>query len=127
MHPHLTEDDLILHFYGDGPVPDEAAVDEHLRSCSECQAQWAELQQTLKLVDAAAVPEPAEDFEAAMWARVQRALPDNQPRVRPFRQSWTRWLAPAAGLAAAVTIAIGVGRLWPTTSHGPAPAAPAAA
>ena len=50
---HLTEDELILHFYGERR-DDEAAVDAHLRSCETCQTAWAGIAETLKMVDDAA-------------------------------------------------------------------------
>ena len=86
MNGHLTDDDLILHFYGEGPRETESDVNEHLAACAECQAQWDEITATLRLVDAARVPEPAADFEAAMWARVQAALPAEVPAERATGQ-----------------------------------------
>ena len=74
MSTHLREEDLILHFYGDGPREREAGVDAHLRECATCQSAWVEIQDTLKLVDGAAVPEPDPDFERVIWARVQNDL-----------------------------------------------------
>jgi hypothetical protein len=37
MNTHLTEDDLILHYYGETGHGDEARIDAHLASCAECQ------------------------------------------------------------------------------------------
>jgi hypothetical protein len=91
MTPHLTDDDLVLHFYGEARPGREADVEEHLRACPACQLVWTDLVETLKLVDAARVPEPEADFEQKMWARVQQALPAGESdtashtRVLPFR------------------------------------------
>ena len=60
---HLTDEDLILHFYGEGGPSEERRIDDHLAACSECRQAWTELGETLKLVDAAKVPEPGEGFE----------------------------------------------------------------
>ena len=73
---HPTEEDLVLHFYGETGPDEERRVDDHLASCSACRQSWTELGETLKLVDAATVPEPNEGFERVMWARVQQALPE---------------------------------------------------
>lgn len=118
MSNHLTDEDLILHFYGEGRREKEGLVNEHLASCPECQAQWREITSALKMADAAGVPEPDEGFEARMWARVQAALPsgvpDAEPRWRPSKRGLAAWWLPATGLAAAVLLAVLVGRTWRT-------------
>jgi hypothetical protein len=132
MHPHLTEDELILHFYGDGRPDREAAVDAHLHACQSCQAMWAEITQSLKMADAVRVPEPDAGFERAMWARIQPALPEQPGRrtvlqslfgTRESRGRLSAWLVPAAGVAAAaVVVAAVAGRGWRTEP--PRPVAP---
>lgn len=112
---HLTDEDLILHFYGEGGPREERRIDDHLAACSECRQAWAELGETLKLVDAAKVPEPGDGFERVMWARVQRALPEARPAVSKW-STW-RWV-PALGMAAAVVTALGIGYAW-RASHDP--------
>src|SRR5713101_3630280 len=110
MNMHLTDEELIQHFYGDGRLEDEPDVDAHLRTCAVCAAAWHELTEALKLVDASAVPEPDAGFERVMWARVRQALPlqETRPRVS------FRFLLPAAGLAAVIVLAIFVaGRFSP--------------
>jgi hypothetical protein len=114
MTSHVTEEELILHFYGERRS-EEAAVDAHLSECADCQAAWRGLREALQMVDDAAVPEPAAGFEQAMWARVQRALPAQAPARRPER--WVGSLGSLASLAAAaaVVLAVGLGgyALWP--------------
>jgi hypothetical protein len=121
MPPHLTEDELILHFYGDGRASDEAAVDAHLRSCQVCQAMWAEISQSLKMADFVVVPEPDAGFEQAMWTRIRQALPDPTPR-RTIVERLFGWRE-TRGLAAAVAVVALAGRAWQTPSR---PAPPAA-
>lgn len=122
MH-HLTDEDLILHFYGEGGPGEERRIDGHLAACSECRQAWAELGETLKLVDAAKVPEPGEEFERVMWARVQGALPAARPTVSTW-STW-RWM-PALGMAAAVVLAVAIGYAW-RAAHDPHGAAMPAA
>ena len=99
---HPTDDDLILHFYGELPPGEGARVDGHLRACASCHDAWSELGETLKLVDAAAIPEPPDGFERVMWAKVQQTLP------APRRGSFWNWrqLVPIASLAAVVLAAV---------------------
>jgi hypothetical protein len=116
---HLTDEDLILHFYGEGGPSEERRIDDHLAGCSECRQAWAELGETLKLVDAAKVPEPGEGFERVMWARIQGALPESGIAVSTW--SVSRWM-PALGMAAAVVLAVAIGYAW-RASHDPHDAA----
>src|SRR6185295_6057844 len=85
MNHHLSDEDLILHFYGETGADDAHRVDEHLKGCASCRLTWTELGDTLKLVDQAGMPEPDPGFERVMWARVQQALP-----VRK-RTAWAAW------------------------------------
>ena len=103
---HPSEEDLVLHYYGEGSPAGERRVDEHIGSCSTCRLAWGELKDTLRLVDAAAVPEPGEHFERTMWARVSQALPEPQPVARRWQ-----WM-PALGMAAAIVVSVAVGYLW---------------
>src|SRR5689334_2081295 len=116
---HPTDEDLILHFYGEGTPGEERRIDDHLSGCSQCRQAWTELGETLKLVDAAEVPEPGDGFERVMWARIQNALPEPQ-RTAPTSSVW-RWM-PALGMAAAVLLAVASGYAW-RASHDPHDAA----
>jgi hypothetical protein len=113
-HWHPTEDDLILHFYGEGQPDSEARIDEHLRGCASCRAAWSELSGTLKLVDAARLPEAPSGFEHIVWARVEQAL--MRAPVVPRRSVWTPiWtmprLVPLGAMAALVVTAVTLGVL----------------
>ena len=120
MSNHITDDDLILHFYGEASS-EAARIDAHLAECADCSGNWHALQQTLKMVDSCDAPEPPEGFERVMWARIQPSLPG----PKAARTSWwsPRVWAPVAGLAAVITVAFVSGRLWPNAggpfaSHG---------
>jgi hypothetical protein len=118
---HLTDDDLIQHFYAERQAAADrearSATAEHLQACASCRDVWMELSETLKLVDEAPAPNPAAGFEQRLWARVQQQMtqapgaiggPKGPPyegieRPRP-RVRWIAWAVPVAGLAAAVAI-----------------------
>lgn len=120
---HVTDDDLILHFYGE--APNEAPrIDGHLANCEACRANWTSLTRTLQMVDSAEVPEAPEGFERVIWAKVREQLPPAAAAApaRPAFLSWRVW-APVAGLAAVVLVAFLGGRLW--RGAAPAPATPA--
>jgi hypothetical protein len=114
---HPTDDDLILHCYGEHPADEAARIDAHLSVCAACSESWRELRETLQMVDAAEVPEPAPAFERLMWARIAPAIRREEdarietvsaatalPAPRP--SAWSKWLIPATGLAAAVLLAL---------------------
>jgi len=119
---HPTEDDLILHFYGDGEAADETRVDAHLNACASCQATWVEFRETMQMIDAAQVPEPGAGFERVVWTRLQPSLAE----LRPRRANWLAWprvLAPIAAMAAVVVASVVTLRLvLPAGSHGSTPA-----
>jgi len=115
--PHLTEDDLVLHYYGEleGDAAGRAAA--HLQECGACRQAFTKLQRVFALVDT--VPEPAlgDGFKRIVWARLQ-------PGLEHARHGWGSWFVlPPARLAwlAAIVVLVGAaffaGRLSrPTTA-----------
>jgi hypothetical protein len=105
MGAHLSEEDLILHHYGE---PDGASAAGHLSVCGECRASYEALRQVLAAVSACGVPERDAGYGRAVWQRVQPRLhePPRRARVLPF----VRRLAPFAALAAALLLAFSLGR-----------------
>ncbi|HVW05575.1 MAG TPA: hypothetical protein VHB78_11255 [Vicinamibacterales bacterium] len=122
---HPTDDDLTLHAYRDDAPDEQAAIDRHLRECEACAATWREIQALQQLASAADVPEPAEDFEDAMWARIApqlHAWPPARRRVWTSRQfvAVGAWAATIAGIVVA-------GHLWLRHTPAATPAKPTAA
>jgi hypothetical protein len=112
---HPSDDDLILHAYGESRPAVSHAIDAHLRACPQCAAVWTELRETLHLVNSADVPEPSPAFERIIWARVQQELFS----PRPSRWSLRQWLPLTAVTAAVVIVAAGVTmHLSPTNGAG---------
>ena len=98
---HPTNDELILHYYGEQSPDDAARLDAHVASCVRCQEARNELTDVLGLVDQAAPAEPPIGFERVMWARIQPAL--------PVRRAWSwRQLVPLGAWAALVVTIIGI-------------------
>ena len=79
MHNHLTEDELILHYYGETERADRERVDSHLASCGECQFAQDQLRRVMTLVDSAAPVEAPMGFERTAWARLEPALDEVNP------------------------------------------------
>jgi len=99
---HLTEEDLILHYYGELEPAAAAQTADHLRQCAACNGSFATLQRVLAAVDAAPPIEVGDGFERKVWARLQPEL-EHGPR-----RGWLSWfvLSPArlAWVAAIVVL-----------------------
>ena len=101
---HLTEDDLVLHYYGELPAPAETRAVEHLNACETCRRGFTRLRRVLGAVNEPAVTADVQDgFERRVWARLE-------PNLRDERRGWRSWLALAPAplaLAAAVLLLVG--------------------
>jgi hypothetical protein len=117
MTPHLEDDDLVLHYYGEMTDAQEAQAAVHLGQCTTCHANYRRLKQVLAAVDEAALAggDVPDGFERVVWARLEPAL----PRARKGLFSWVVFsparLAWAAAIVALVTGAFFAGRLMPRT------------
>jgi hypothetical protein len=133
-HPH--EDDLVLHYYGELLGPEAGSLERHLRECDSCRESFSRLEQVLRAVDEAPVPEPSAEFERSVWTRLRpglRAVGRSEDRPLHVGQgrfgdrSWFkatglqtgRRLAFAGGIAALVVIAFLTGALWRQTKPQP--------
>lgn len=102
---HITEEDLILHYYGEMAPAEEQALSSHLAACPDCRGELTRLQRVLGAVDESALAPAAlpEGFERTVWARLE-------PNLRRRPRGWLSFLmlAPAPlALAAAVIVLVG--------------------
>jgi hypothetical protein len=114
--PHLTEDELILHYYGETAPAQKQRAAAHLEACGPCRGEYVRLQQVLEVIDESAVAvEPPPSFERTVWARLE-------PNLHPARRGWMSWLMSPAplGLAAAVVVLV-VGAFFAGRALSPAP------
>ncbi|SPE39556.1 conserved hypothetical protein [Candidatus Sulfopaludibacter sp. SbA3] len=106
---HLTEEQLILHYYGE--EGDALAAEQHLDECEGCRDLFGSLQRVLNVVDSLPVPDPGIGYEARVWGQIERALPVRR-RFRLPDISW-RWMAAGAALASLLVAAFLAGRFFP--------------
>lgn len=111
MTTHLSEDDLILHYYGETDRADQPAVAAHLASCAECQAADARLRQVMSMVDSAAPVDAPAGFERTAWARLEPALAQPAGGGGWRGLFWFPQWALAGGVAALVLAAFVAGRV----------------
>ncbi len=112
---HLTEEELILHYYGE--EDGAAAAAGHLDECAECRALFGSLQRALNVVDAVSIPELSPEYAAQVWQRIERHVPARR-RWWLARPLW-RGLTSGAAFAALLVAAFTAGRFYQSP---PAPA-----
>ena len=109
---HPTEEQLILHYYGEEP----AGLERHFAECEACRGEYRRLQRVLNTVESLPVPERTAEYGAEVWNRIR-------PQIgAPARRGWRAWfewrrLAVAAAMACLLVLAFVAGR------YGHAPAA----
>ena len=80
---HWTEDDLILHYYGESPQPHD--VETHLRECRDCAETYRALAEALALVPITDVPHRDDAYPLDVWQRLRGQLPAAHGRRMSFR------------------------------------------
>src|SRR3954470_13186863 len=107
---HLTEEQLILHYYGE--EGETLAAEQHLEDCGECRALYGSLQRVLNIVDSLPVPERAADYGAQVWQRIERRIPARRRSWLALPSPW-RWAAVSAAFAGLLVVAFLAGRFSP--------------
>lgn len=106
----LSDDDMILHFYGESGDPD--AIERALATDPDLRARYERLKRELEALPKLEVPEPAADLAARVWSGIRPELKPHRSLARffePIRAGWQ--LRPGFALAAAATLALAAGIL----------------
>jgi hypothetical protein len=107
---HLSEEQIVLHYYGD--AEEAAEVERHLAACPDCRAEFARVQSMLQQIEPLEVPEPVAGFEEKTWLNLRDRLPEKGNflwRLFGAQQKWALVGAMIVLLAAAFL----AGRFWP--------------
>lgn len=96
---HISEQQLVFYYYGDAERPRE--IESHLAACADCRSEFSKIEKTLAQVMPTEVPEPAADYEAALWKKLE-------PRLESAKKPgwWTAWLTPKLGWAGSAAVLI---------------------
>jgi hypothetical protein len=106
---HLTEEQIVLHFYGD--ADGEQDVRQHLDQCAECRRQFARVSSLLTRITPEEVPEPPAVFEQKVWLNVRDRLPQRTGGWRRLFSAPPKW-ALAGVVALLIVAAFIAGRFW---------------
>ncbi|HMF92546.1 MAG TPA: hypothetical protein VKL40_18025 [Candidatus Angelobacter sp.] len=104
---HLSEEQIVLHYYGDADGEDEVRL--HLASCPECRGEFERVQGLLRNIGPIEVPEPPAVFEEKTWLNVRDRLPEKRRRWFAAPPKW----ALAGAMALLLVFAFIAGRYWP--------------
>ncbi len=106
---HLTEEQLILHYYGE--EGDTLAAEQHLDECEGCRDLYGSLQRVLNVVDTLPVPVRGPEYGAQVWQRLESRLPGRR-RFWTFPSPW-RWAVAGTAIAGLMVAAFVAGRFYP--------------
>jgi hypothetical protein len=106
---HLSEEDLILRYYGE--AGGAADAEAHLAECAACREAEEALRLTLAAADGLRVPERSEAYGTEVWARLAPRLQGREDRLLRF--PGRRGLLALLATAAALFVAFEAGRHWP--------------
>jgi hypothetical protein len=137
---HYSEEDLILHFYGErgrwttgaGHRRKRREIEQHVDACPDCAAIYQSLAATLQLLDAPETPEREEQYGLEVWQRIRARLPEQEASRWTMSMEWLQWAlwerpAVAGALAMLIVAAFFAGRLWPFAGSGSVTAPPSTA
>ena len=123
---HLSEEQIVLHCYGD--AEDAQEVRRHLEECPACQGKVERVRQLLRQIEPLEVPEPPAVFEENMWLNLHDRLPEKAggfwqwflslPKTGALETPWSwAWWGGKWALAGVAVLLIAAafvaGRLWP--------------
>jgi len=122
---HLTEEQLILHYYGEEADRETAAepldallIERHLEECPGCRHAYSALQRVLNIVDSMPVPERPADYGSQVWQRIHHRLPARRRGLAFLPAPW-RWAAAGVAFAALLVTAFVAGRTYPSANRRP--------
>jgi hypothetical protein len=104
---HLSEEEIVLHCYGDVDPADKA--DGHLRECLVCRSEFERMRELLHMIGPFEVSEPPAGFEQRVWLNLRDRLPEKQIPSRWWLVSPPRWTV-AGAVTVLVVVAFLAGR-----------------
>ena len=113
---HLSEEQIVLHYYGDAEGEEE--VRRHLGECSACRGEFDRVQELLQQIEPTEVPEPPQFFEEKTWLNLRDRLAHRRGGFRGWFLSPKKWSL-AGAVAILLVAAFLVGRYGPGRKGAP--------
>jgi hypothetical protein len=109
---HLTEEQLIEHYYEDSPQSTRIA--HHLRECNRCAETYAELRSDLDAIAPITAPARAASHGEQVWQSIRNSVPVYKQKQRDFWQRFSnvKGLSFATACTLLVAVAFFAGRQW---------------
>jgi len=107
---HLSEEQIVLHYYGDAEGEDE--VRRHLAECSACRGEFERVQGMLRSIEPPEVPEPPAIYEEKTWLNLRDHLPEKRAGLQRWFLAPPKWVL-AGGMALLLAMAFVAGHYWP--------------
>jgi hypothetical protein len=86
---HLSEEQIVLHYYGDAESEDEVRL--HLAACPQCRSEFERVQGLLRSIPPTEVPEPPAVFEEKTWLNLRDRLPEKRRGIRRWFAAPPKW------------------------------------
>jgi hypothetical protein len=115
---HLTEEELVEHYYGEDLYKADAEL--HLQACGQCAHAYEELGKLLGSVRTAEPPARGVEYGEHVWQSIQGSLPRYPEKKKRF--SFFAWPQLAYAVASLIFVAAAflAGRVWEHTHRPPA-------
>jgi hypothetical protein len=109
---HLTEEQLIEHYYEESPQP--ARVARHLRECNACAEAYAELRSDLDAIEPITAPARDAAHGEQVWQSIRNFVPIYQQKQQRLAQrfSYLKGLSFATACILLIAVAFLAGRQW---------------
>src|SRR6202789_1476929 len=109
---HLTEEQLIEHYYEESPQP--ARIVRHLRECNGCAEAYAALRSDLDAIDPIAAPARDASHGEQVWQSIRNFVPIYQQKQQRLSQRFSnlKGLSFATTCSLLIAVAFLAGRQW---------------
>ena len=109
---HLTEEQLIEHYYEESPQP--ARIAHHLRECNGCAEAYAELRSDLDAIEPIAAPARDAGHGEQVWQSIRNFVPVYQQKQQRLSQRFSnlKGLSFATACSLLIAGAFLAGRQW---------------
>ena len=113
---HLTEEELVDHYYGEAANPSD--IESHLHACNVCAESFAMLQQDLASIKSPAVPARDAAYGDQVWQSLRSTLPIYEKQKRRWLHfNLIQGLGYATACIVLIAAAFFAGRQWEHRQH----------